>query len=363
MKPMYAVIMAGGGGTRLWPVSRQARPKQTLNLFGGKSLFQVAVDRIEPLIPPERIFVVTVAEQARLLKPQAPEIPADNFILEPGPRGTASVVGLAATILHEKDPDAVMAVLTADHFIGDVVRFRELLSAAALLAQEGDLVTLGITPDRAEVGYGYIQKGEARGSFGGLDAYQVHSFKEKPTREVAVAYLESGEYVWNSGMFVWRADRILAEIDRQMVELAAALRKIRASLGSDQEQAVISAEWDRLVSETIDYGVMEHAEHVSVIPADDLGWIDVGGWNRFFELYDQDASGNVVLAEDVILADSARSLVFQETDQRRLIALLGVEDLVIVDVGDIMFVGNREQTERVRELVQILKEQGRAGLL
>jgi len=363
MKSFYAVIMAGGGGTRLWPLSRRSRPKQTLRLFGDQSLFQVAVERITPLIPPEQIYIVTIEEQARLLQPQAPQIPSENFILEPGPRGTASVVGLAATILHAKDPDAVMSVLTADHYIGDVERFRKLLSAAATLSSEGDLVTLGITPDHAEVGYGYIRKGEKRGVFEGLEAFHVRAFKEKPSRSVAEAYLESGEYAWNSGMFVWRADRILEEIEYQMKDLFLALSRIRSALGSDKERAVIQAEWEQLVSETVDYGIMEHARKVSVIPADGLGWLDVGGWNRFFDLRDQDAKGNVIAAEDVVMRDVERSLIFQETDQGRLVALLGVKDLVVVDTGDIIFVGHREQAERVRELVAMLNDEGKESRL
>ncbi|MBN2556089.1 MAG: mannose-1-phosphate guanylyltransferase [Anaerolineales bacterium] len=359
----YAVIMAGGGGTRLWPLSRSTTPKQTLRLFDNRSLFQAAVERLDPVISVENTFVVTVAAQADVLRPQAPQIPRENFILEPSPRGTASVVGLAAAILQAKDPDAVMAVLTADHFIGDGDHFRSLLTAAEMLAREGDLVTLGIRPDHPETGYGYIKQGKQRGRFGSFEAYSVETFKEKPTREIAEAYLASGGYIWNSGMFVWRTDRILSEIERQMPGLYFALKRIQLALGTEQASSVVAEEWETLVSETVDYGIMEGAENVSVIPAEQLGWLDVGGWGRFFDLYEKDANGNVVRASNTILKDVSNTLVFQSEDEDRLIAVLGVENLIVVDVGDTVFVCHRDQAERVKEIVSSLKAAGEVAFV
>jgi len=359
----YAVIMAGGGGTRLWPLSRRHQPKQTLKLFDERSLFQVAVERIEPIIPPENIFIVTVAEQAALLQPQAPQIPEDHFILEPEPRGTASVVGLAAAILQAHDSDAVMAVLTADHYIGNTTQFRALLSAAEELAREGDLVTLGIKPDHPETGYGYIQQGESRGIFQGFPAFSVRSFKEKPTRDVAEQYLKSGKYIWNSGMFVWRTDRILEEFKRQMPELNAALDRIRAALIDGPADEVIAKEWEHLVPETIDYGIMEGAQNVSVLPAGELGWLDVGGWGRFFDLYKPDENGNIILGGAPILRDTHDTLVYQSGEGQRKIALLGVDHLVIVDVGDALFICDRDEAERVRDIVKHLKDVNEVALL
>ena len=359
----YAVIMAGGGGTRLWPLSRSTSPKQTLRLFGNRSLFQVAVERLDQVISPENTFVVTVSAQADLLRPQAPQIPRDNFIIEPSPRGTASVVGLAAAILQAKDPDAVMAVLTADHFIGNSDHFRSLLTAAEQLAREGDLVTLGITPDHPETGYGYIKRGKRRGTFGSFEAFSVEAFKEKPTREVAEAYLASGAYIWNSGMFVWRTDRILSEIERQMPSLHEALKRIQRVLGTEQVNSVVEVAWETLASETVDYGIMEGAKNVSVIPAEDLGWLDVGGWGRFFDLYEKDPNGNVVRADNTILKDVRNSLVFQAEGEDRLIAVLGVENLIVVDVGDVVFICHRDQAERVKEIVSSLKAAGEVALV
>jgi mannose-1-phosphate guanylyltransferase len=356
----YSIIMAGGGGTRLWPLSRRRKPKQMLRLFDEKSLFQIAVERLLPIMPAERVFVVTIEAQAQLLQPQAPMLPVENFIMEPAPRGTASVIGLAATILHRQDPDCVMASLTADHYITHVDRFQELLLAAYELACEGDLVTLGINPSYPETGYGYIQRGELRGRYRGYQAFHVGAFKEKPALEQAQAYVTSGQYAWNSGMFVWKAARILEEIERQMPDLHAGLRQIDAALGSPEELRVLEEVWDGLESETIDYGVMEGAERVSVIPADDLGWWDVGGWGRFFELMEPDENGNLLTAPKTLAVDTTRTLIYQasEVTDKRLIATLGVDGLVIVDTGDVLLVCKREQAERVRHLVDLLKKSG-----
>lgn len=355
----YAVIMAGGGGTRLWPLSRRSRPKQALRLVGDRTLFQMAVDRLGPLFPSERIFVITVGEQAEELQAQAPQLPAANFILEPSQRGTASVIGLAAVLLSERHASPVMACLTADHFIGQAERFRTYLAAAYDLALEGDLVTLGITPTYPATGYGYIQRGEPRGIFGGSPAYRVKAFEEKPDAERAQAFVSSREYAWNSGMFVWRTGNILAEIDRQMPALAEGLRLIgRASEGADRRRATNDV-WAGLKSQTIDFGIMEGARNVSMIAADDLGWWDIGSWARLFDVLPGDTSGNVVQAESAVLRDTQRTLVYQVPGgSPRLIATLGVEDLVIVDAGDALLVCRRERAEDVRRLVEWLASSG-----
>lgn len=353
----YPVIMAGGGGTRLWPLSRRSRPKQTLSLFGQRSLFERAVDRLLPEVDPGRILVVTIAEYQQVLQQQAPVLPAENFILEPQPRGTASAIGYAAVVLQARDPEAVMACLTADHIIGDEVRFRQMLSAAESLAQDGQMVTLGITPSYPSTGYGYIHIGEPIGTAGGFQAHRLLEFVEKPNAEAARRYVESGEYAWNSGMFVWRAQRILAEIERLMPELHAGLSEIAAALGGPGEAGVVSKVWQALQSQTIDYGVMERAEQVAVIPADDLDWLDVGGWDRISDLAKLDESGNLLAAPEVLALESRRSVIYQ-SGAERLIAVLGTDDLVVVDTEDVLLICRRDQAEQVRQLVARLSEMG-----
>ncbi len=223
----YAVIMAGGGGTRLWPLSRKETPKQMLQLIGERTMFQLAVDRLEGLFPAERILVVTVAEQAAGLQEQCPEIPAENYLLEPMPRGTASVVGLAAIELIRRDPEATMAILTADHYIEDIPMFQNLLLAASDVAQRGNLVTLGIVPTFPATGYGYVQRGQELGKFRGVAAYHALRFKEKPDIAKAKEMIAGKDHYWNSGMFIWRVDRILEEIRGLMPDLAGKLVKFR----------------------------------------------------------------------------------------------------------------------------------------
>ena len=220
----YAVIMAGGGGTRLWPLSRKARPKQMLRLLEERSLFQTSVQRLDGVFPPDRIYVVTVEEQAAELQQQCPQIPAENYLLEPMPRGTASVIGLAAVALKRRDPQAVMAVLTSDHYIGNEPGFRELLAAAYDVAQEDYLVTLGISPTFPATGYGYIQRGALLGSYRDYEVYRALRFKEKPAEKQAQRMLASGDHSWNSGMFVWKVDRILEEFAGRCLSLPALWR-------------------------------------------------------------------------------------------------------------------------------------------
>jgi mannose-1-phosphate guanylyltransferase len=351
----FAVIMAGGGGTRLWPLSRRKRPKQMLRLIADDSLFQVAVKRLEGLFPQERICVVTVKEQADLLEDQCPGLPPDNFILEPMPRGTASVVGLAAVALKHRHPQAVMAILTADHYIADVERFRGLLRAAYDVAQEGHLVTLGITPTYPATGYGYIQNGAFLGTYLDAQAFHVLRFKEKPDEVQAQAMLQGGDHVWNSGMFIWRVDRILAEFSRQMPDLYAQLERIDQVWDTPQRQEVVANLWPTLREETIDYGIMEHAPDTAVIPATGLGWSDVGSWDSLFDVLPTDENGNIVMGGKHVGMNTSSSLVYMD-QEHRLIVTIGVEDLIVVDTGDVLLVCRKDQAQKVRQVVNHLKQ-------
>jgi mannose-1-phosphate guanylyltransferase len=353
----YAVIMAGGGGTRLWPLSRKAKPKQMLKLAEEGTLFQNAVSRLDGVFPPERIFVVTIEEQAVELQKQCPGIPPENFLIEPMPRGTASVVGMAAIALHHRDPQAVMAVLTADHFIGNVALFRQLLQSGYELAQEGRLVTLGVTPTFPATGYGYIQYGERLGVYGDVDAFQAVRFAEKPDEETARRMLASGAYAWNSGMFVWTVADILAEFERQMPALHAQLQQIAAAWGAPEQANTLAATWPQIQPETIDYGIMEGARNVAVIAARGLGWNDVGSWDSLFDVNQPNPDGNIVIGGQHIGLDTHGSLIYV-TQERRLIVTIGVEDLVVVDTGDVLLVCRKDQAQKVRLVVDQLKQNG-----
>ena len=358
----YAVIMAGGGGTRLWPLSRQGRPKQMLKLGQERSLFQVAVDRLAGLLPPERILVVTVEDQAQGLQEQCPEIPSDNFLLETMPRGTASVVGYAAAVLHKKEPDSVMVVLTADHIIGNFKLFQQILRAADQVAGEDYLVTLGVTPTFPATGYGYTRQGEPIGKYLELDVYKVLEFTEKPELPEAERMFKSGDYAWNSGMFIWRTDAILKEFDRQMPELSSQLGLIKEAWGTSEQEETIRKVWPEIKPQTIDFGIMENAEKVAVIPALDLQWNDVGSWEAIFDLLPEDEEGNINKGIEHLALDTKGTLVYGENSPR-LVVTIGTEDLIIVDTGDILLVCKRDQAQDVRRAVNKLREEGRTGLI
>jgi mannose-1-phosphate guanylyltransferase len=357
----YAVIMAGGGGTRLWPLSRVANPKQMLPLVGERSLFQISVDRLDGIFAPERIFVVTVTEQAAALQAQCPQIPVENYLLEPMPRGTASVVGLAAVALATRDPQAVMAVLTADHIFTNESHFQALLLAAFDAAQDEHLVTLGIAPTFPATGYGYIQQGERVAQYQDLNAFNVRRFVEKPDETHAREMLASGDHAWNSGMFVWQVARIQTEFRRQMPALASLLDKISEAWNQPRRDSVLQRLWPQIQPETIDYGIMENAQDVVVIPAEGLGWNDVGSWEAMFDIFPADEQGNIAVGGRHLALDTHQTLVFTSNEER-LIVTIGVDDLVVVDTGDVLMVCKKDQAQKVRQIVQNLKATGRQYL-
>ncbi len=343
----YAVIMAGGGGTRLWPISRKDRPKQLLPLLGEETLFQGTVGRLIDLFPPERILVVTVEQQAAEMQRQVPEIPAENYLIEPAPRGTASVVGLAAMVLQKRDPEATMAILPSDHFIRNRDLFHYLLREAFDVAAQHFLVTLGITPLYPSSAYGYIQQGAAVTSDFKYPVYRVKSFKEKPDEKTAQELLRSRDHSWNSGMFIWRADGILQEIERQMPELYAALQQIARVWGTPQQREVLAATWHNVKVETIDYGVMERAQQVVVLPAGGLGWNDVGSWDTLFDVLFPDMNGNVATTSQHLAVETHNTLVYGNNSER-LIVTIGLDDTVIVDAGDVLLVCKSDQAQKVK---------------
>lgn len=356
---MYASILAGGSGTRLWPLSTKAHPKQFLRLAGHRTMLQETVNRIAPLVPMDNLYIVTFGDYADTCAQQNADLDPTQIIAEPSGRGTAASIGLAATLIAARDPQAIMGSFHADHAISDVAGFRSALAFAEETARKGYLVTLGISPTYPETGYGYIRYGAEIAHETGLSAHLVEQFVEKPKRHVAEEYLRAGNYVWNSGIFVWRVDRILEEIRKHVPVVSSVLEEIgeaaRRSNGrmTPEVNAVMRTVWPRLQENvTIDVGVMERASDIAVIPIS-VGWNDIGSWSQVSTLHTPDPEGNVIvgLPDDQHLEAQTRdTLVYSTTG--RLIATAGVENLIIVDTPDGLLICSREQAQLVKDLAE-----------
>lgn len=354
MSHFYAVIMAGGSGTRLWPLSRQQQPKQALHLIGERTMLQHAVDRLRPLMPVEQVLIVTAADYVPLLSAQVPDIPRENFVVEPMARGTAGAIGLAAVHLQQRDPDAVMAVLTADHYIRAEDVFRCALAASCEAARRGHLVTLGIRPTYPATGFGYIRRGGHIATIDGFEVYAVDAFVEKPDAERAAQFCAGDAYSWNSGMFMWRVQRIMDEFARHMPDFHAQLRAIAGALSASDSSQVLAAVWPTIRKETIDYGVMEKAADVVVIPVD-IGWSDIGDWDALYDLQSGGPGDNIIDGNHFGI-ETTGCLV---KGGRRLIATIGLCDTIIIETDDAILVCPRDRAQDVRALVNQLQSLGR----
>jgi mannose-1-phosphate guanylyltransferase len=356
---MHAVIMAGGVGTRFWPRSRRARPKQLLSIAGPASMIRLTVDRLRPLLDVDHLWVITSAEQADGIRHELPELPPAHILVEPVGRNTAPCIGVAATVLAAQGAgDETMVVLAADHVIRAEERFRAVLRACdEHLRRHDRLLTLGILPTRPETGYGYIRRGLESHEFAGQPFYAVERFVEKPDAATAVRLVESGQHLWNSGMFAWRAHRILAEIGRHLPAVASALAPLGRSWGTAEWAAQFQAAYAVCPSVSIDYGVMEKAGDVWVAEVD-IGWSDVGSWASLPELRPADDAGNV-LPEGALALDAARNVV----DVRgRTVVLLGVSDLIVVDEADALLICHRDRAQQVGQIPARLREAGKDSL-
>ena len=348
----HAVIMAGGSGTRLWPLSRKRRPKQLLRLFEGQSLLQIARQRLAGLFQAENIWVITSAHYIEQVAAELPDIPRSNLIGEPVGRDTANAIGLAANLLARREADATMAVFTADHIIRPQDRFAAAIEAGLAGAERfpESLVTFGIPPLSPHTGYGYVRRGASLGP----KAYAVAEFKEKPTQAVAEAYLASGEYYWNSGMFAWRVKTILAELERLLPENASAL----AEMARDWERLAGTfdgaSRFEQLRRISIDYGVLEKAGKVLVVEMN-CDWQDLGSWAAVANAGRADEQGNVALVTNALVIDGQRNLTV--TEDGHLIVLLAVNDLVVVHSEDATLVCRRDQAERVKELAALCRQE------
>jgi mannose-1-phosphate guanylyltransferase len=347
----YAVIMAGGAGTRFWPRSRVAMPKQFLTLVGKQTMLQTTVNRIRSMIPDERILIITNEDYTGIVREQLPLLPAENIVGEPAGRNTAPVVAAAAAIIKSRDSDASMAVLPSDHYIRDEKTFLSVLESAFLKAEAGhNLVTVGIRPYRPETGYGYIQVSDSSAETAGHQVHEVKTFAEKPNLETALRFLESGDFLWNSGMFVWRSDVILKEFSQHLPQMHEQALRLAEGLESSPAEAIRTF-YEEVDSVSIDYGIMEKADTVHVIPAE-FGWNDVGSWLAVYELEEKDKAGNVT---DAPLAEmESCQNCFVHSREEKLIALVGLQGVGVIDTGDALLVCRMDRSQDVKKIVERL---------
>jgi mannose-1-phosphate guanylyltransferase len=350
--PFFAVLMAGGGGTRLWPLSRPKRPKQLLPLIGGKSLLQLSLERLQRVIPPENMYIVTNGDLAPLTRSEAAILPGENILCEPSPRNTAPAIAYTLARLRLRAPLFTMACMPSDHFIENIGQFHKLIWAARTLAESGYLVTLGVKPTFPATGYGYLEQGEPLESVNGFTAFRVQRFKEKPSLEEAQRLIDHGGHSWNSGIFFWRSDIVEAEFQRQQPGIAQALDRMSSVLGKPQEKEALAEIWKCMPAVSLDYGIMESADPVAVIPSGDLGWTDVGSWDSLVDLYQShpelrpsETRGN----RDV---GSTSVTVIRERDSGRTIATVGLDGVIIVEAEDAILVCRRGKSQDVKNISQ-----------
>jgi mannose-1-phosphate guanylyltransferase len=352
---LYALILSGGSGTRLWPRSRKRKPKQFLDLVGDRTLLQETVARVTEIIPDERIFIVAPPEHRPLIHEQLPELRADHVVLEPYPRGNAAAIGLAMAALHAFDPDAIVAVLPSDHVIEKQGAFRSVLIAATAAAEAGWLVTLGITPQRADTGFGYIEAGDALEIKTPVPVLKVKRFIEKPKPDAAEKMLAAGGHSRNAGMFVWRVDKILAAYREHLPKTAQALDALTEAIGSPRYEGVLAEVWEETDRTTIDYGIAERAKNVAVVPAD-IGWHDVGNWTRLADI----AGSTARLTGDDVAVDSTGNYIYAPG---KTTVTIGVNDLIVVETDDVLLIAAKDRAEEVKAVVDRLAREEKEHLL
>lgn len=352
---LYAVILAGGSGTRFWPLSRELYPKQLLKVFSEQSLLQETARRVASAIPGERILVVTGGAHAEAIRFQLEEagVPGRNILVEPVARNTAPAIGWAAEVIRKRDPDGIMLVMPADHILREQDKFLLAVELAIKVAQEGWLVTFGVTPIRPETGYGYIQAGARRilGSHGDLTALRVARFVEKPDLRTAKRYLRSGKFYWNSGIFIWRAEAILTEMRAAAPALADGLDVLAAAVDTPDEGLTLKNFYQDAESISIDYAVLQKTRRAAVIPAP-FRWSDVGNWRSLEEVVDKDEAGNVRIGP--VLDFGSRGSIFY--GEQRLVATIGLTDMVVVDTADATLVCPKERAQEVKQVVELLRQ-------
>jgi Mannose-1-phosphate guanylyltransferase len=351
---LTSLIMAGGKGERFWPKSRTHLPKQFLNISGTKSMIQQAVSRLERLMSIEQIFIVTNELYAELISAQIPHLPAENIIIEPVGRNTAPCIALSSLYIEDKYPDSTILVLPSDHIIKNEDEFVSILRTAAEVAEQGEnIVTLGIAPTYPETGYGYIESSNEFSVLNAMEVHKVKRFVEKPDVQTAKSYLNAGRYYWNSGMFIWKGSTILASFKKHMPVLYEIMLNIQINILEGASRDFIHHEFMKMPEDSIDYGIMEKADNIYVIPCK-LGWDDVGSWTALDRINDRDEHGNVIKG-NILNIDTKRCII--ESNNGKLVATLGIEDLIVVDTDDVTLICSKEKAQEMKLLLKELRVQ------
>lgn len=347
----HAVIMAGGAGTRLWPLSRRRRPKQLMRIFEGKSLLRLSFDRLKAVVGAENVYIITGGAYIPAMREELPEMPAGNFMAEPCARDTANAVGLAAHLLAQRDPEGTMGIFTADHIITPVDVFAKTVTRGFEAAEThaDALITFGIKPTEPHTGYGYVHRGTALEE----DVYEIRQFREKPDLETAKAYYASGEYYWNSGMFVWRIPTILEQFRRHQPEIAAGLAEVTRDFQNESRAEQVRAGFEALPKISVDFAIMEKADRVACVEMP-CTWLDVGSWTSLADVFETDDGGNTRAAPNVLTMDAGGNIVVSEDDH--LVALVGCQDLIVIHSDDATVVCRRDDAQKIKALVERVKE-------
>lgn len=353
---LFVVIMAGGVGSRFWPRSKQEKPKQLIRIFGENTMIQDTVNRLDGLVEKENVFIITNQIQKDRVIEQLPDVPKENIIAEPFGKNTAACIGLASILIHKKSKDAVTIILPADHLIKDEQGFRETVLKAAEFASTTDsLLTIGIKPTRPETGYGYIQFIDEQISD---EIYRVQTFAEKPNLLTAKRFVEAGDFLWNSGMFIWKTETILNEIKVLLPDLHDGLQKIEKAIDTDQFDEVLTTVYGQLISVSIDYGIMEKSNKVFLTKGD-FSWSDVGSWEEVYQLSKKTNEGNTNYG-DVYTENTSDSYIFSP---RKFTAVVGLENIIVIDTNDALLICNRENAQDVKHVVDYLKMNNKDELL